>query len=684
MSKKQLKKDKKKFIKLKQKEITARNKALKKDVQNKIELLSLDKSELPDLEDKIERSGPRGYVLKILKDIIDDINLGCIDDKEIIPVAQLLIKFAEKPSEVYSELLDLANINLSKQQKKLMNKSNVSLNLTERVLLKNRMQGILMEYQFKDLSTANIDYSGIRVFFETAYRLILVGLEDRKILGIDIYLGYGDIIFDLIVEYDGENHSKYNINHNTFIYIGWKPLDNLYNTYTIYKNKFKNFSEGSVQSLATATDMGKEYESRNNGKELISYSGVVLNYICPFESELKNLISKKFNLDKDNLKLVKAINYLKKINNQLLSDEKTIDTLHKVRSLRNKVAHGKPATYDEYRYIYNSLLLSGILECLNKELANINNNIDDSVSTYREDVCFKNHDIKPGYEVVFNSLTIAAHKGDSESQTTLGALYMDGDIVKQDFQESAKWLTKAANKGRADAQTLLAGMYLFGQGFKQDDEKAAKWYSKAAEQGNAVAQGYLGNMYCLGRGVKQDTKKGIELLINSANQGNEEAQHALGEMYSSGQGVKQDIKEAVKWYLKAATKGYAKSQYTLGEIYSSGEGVKQDIKEAVKWYSKAAEQGDEDAQLSLGALYYNGDGVKADTKKGIRLFKKAAEQGNLNAQYLLGDIYSSGQGVKQDIKEAVKWYSKAAEQGDEDAQNRLDELKKQNMLSYQY
>lgn len=637
MSKKQMKKDKKKLIKLKQKEITSRNKELKKEAQNKIELMDLNESAIPDIEDKIERNGPRGYVLKILKDMVDDMNTEGVEDKEIISVAQFFIKFAETPREVYNELLKLGNINLSNNKKKLMNKSNVNLNLTERVLLKNRMQGIIMEYQFKDLSTTNIDYSGIRVFFETVYRLILVGLENRKIKRIDTYLGYGDVISDLIVEYSDDN-SKYNINDNTYINVTWKPLDNLYNTYAIYKNKYKNFSKGSLQSLATAADMYKEYASRNNGKEIISYSGIVLNYACSFESELKSLISKKFDLNKKKLKLVDAINYLEKINNPFLSNKKTIDALHKVRVLRNRVAHGEPTTHEEYRYVYDLLLSTGILEYINEELANIHKNTEIQAFTCGEDVCFKNKGVKQGYEEVIKSLAIAANKGDSKAQVTLGSIYYEGIIIKQDFEEAVKWYTKAAMQGQAEAQTLLAGMYLFSLGVNQDYGKAIKWYTKAAEQGQAEAQSYLGDMHYDGVGVQQDYEKAAKWYAKAVNQYYDEAQFKLGKMYCSGDGVKQDIKKGIELLINAANQGNKEAQFHLGYIYYNSDIVKHDFEEAAKWYAKAAAQGHIKSQLYLGILYHNGDGVKQDFKESTRLLKKAAAQGDEEAQYLLDEI----------------------------------------------
>jgi len=51
-----------------------------------------------------------------------------------------------------------------------------------------------------------------------------------------------------------------------------------------------------------------------------------------------------------------------------------------------------------------------------------------------------------------------------------------------------------SRQGLANAQCNLGLRYDNGQGVKQDYTEAARWYRKAAEQGYALAQFNLGNM----------------------------------------------------------------------------------------------------------------------------------------------------------------------------------------------
>ena len=65
---------------------------------------------------------------------------------------------------------------------------------------------------------------------------------------------------------------------------------------------------------------------------------------------------------------------------------------------------------------------------------------------------------------------------------------------------------KAAEQGHVDAQFLLGAMYVNGRGVAQDYKQAVAWYRKAAEQGDVDAQRILGMMYDNGVGVVQDNK----------------------------------------------------------------------------------------------------------------------------------------------------------------------------------
>ncbi len=95
----------------------------------------------------------------------------------------------------------------------------------------------------------------------------------------------------------------------------------------------------------------------------------------------------------------------------------------------------------------------------------------------------------------FKETLQAAEQGNAEAQFSLGKMYYEGQGVRQDYAEAARWYLKAAEQGDPVAQNNLGVAYTKGQGVRQDPVQAEQWYRKAAEQGYAQAQYNLGNMY---------------------------------------------------------------------------------------------------------------------------------------------------------------------------------------------
>ena len=118
-----------------------------------------------------------------------------------------------------------------------------------------------------------------------------------------------------------------------------------------------------------------------------------------------------------------------------------------------------------------------------------------------------------------------------------------------------------AKQGNAEAQTSLGRMYAEGQGVRRDYPEAAKWFRLAAEQGNASAQQSLGVLYDKGQGVPKDYQEAMKWFRMAAEQGNASAQQNLSVMYSEGHGVPQDYVLALMWeYISASNAAIADSE----------------------------------------------------------------------------------------------------------------------------
>ena len=93
--------------------------------------------------------------------------------------------------------------------------------------------------------------------------------------------------------------------------------------------------------------------------------------------------------------------------------------------------------------------------------------------------------IKPDVVLYEESLNDKCINGavNAISQADLGALYLAGLGVEQDYEEARRLLRLAAEQGDSMGQFFLGWMYENGWGVEQSLEEALKWYRLAAGQG---------------------------------------------------------------------------------------------------------------------------------------------------------------------------------------------------------
>ena len=151
---------------------------------------------------------------------------------------------------------------------------------------------------------------------------------------------------------------------------------------------------------------------------------------------------------------------------------------------------------------------------------------------------------------------------------------------------------KSAEQGNMNAQRNLGLIYIEGNLVSQDFEKSLYWFKKASEQGDEMS---MGVMYESGEGVQQNYKQALYWFKKASEQGYAKSQYSLGDMYDNGIGTPQNYKQAAYWYKKSAEQGYDKAQWNLGDMYYNGKGVSRNYKQAYIWYSLSVSQGNSDA-----------------------------------------------------------------------------------------
>lgn len=112
----------------------------------------------------------------------------------------------------------------------------------------------------------------------------------------------------------------------------------------------------------------------------------------------------------------------------------------------------------------------------------------------------------------FELCSVAAAKGDANTQIRLGLMYRYGTGVKEDSAKAIACFEKAAVQGSAHAASELGKVYLEGNIDIRNGQKAVEWFEHAAFLGDIFSALSLSDMYLNGDGVPQDVAKGNEWL----------------------------------------------------------------------------------------------------------------------------------------------------------------------------
>ena len=116
--------------------------------------------------------------------------------------------------------------------------------------------------------------------------------------------------------------------------------------------------------------------------------------------------------------------------------------------------------------------------------------------------------IKRGhYGAAAAQFMVRAERNDPVAQNNLGALYLKGRGVPQNYDLARSWFEKAADNQLAGAMFNLGMLYLRGYGVEPNEEQATIWFKRSAEAGDREGQFFLGVHKYYGRGTQRDTRR---------------------------------------------------------------------------------------------------------------------------------------------------------------------------------
>ncbi|MBV1704399.1 MAG: sel1 repeat family protein [Hyphomicrobiales bacterium] len=103
----------------------------------------------------------------------------------------------------------------------------------------------------------------------------------------------------------------------------------------------------------------------------------------------------------------------------------------------------------------------------------------------------------------------AINFGDPDAQYDLARMYLDGDGVRKDARQAARWFALAAQKNHAPARALLGHLLYTGQGgVPKDGAKGLMWMTLAARAAHGAADRWMIDLLSkdLGQGAPGDRK----------------------------------------------------------------------------------------------------------------------------------------------------------------------------------
>ena len=312
------------------------------------------------------------------------------------------------------------------------------------------------------------------------------------------------------------------------------------------------------------------------------------------------------------------------------------------------------------------------------------------------------------YSMAGHWLRLAAEADQAQAKTYLGALYLLGLGVEEDFSEAARWLREGAEAGMSLAAYYYAIMLDQGLGMESDPDRAARYfiraersciypaiaaaqnpaallqtparlveYTRAAAAHDLTARACYGFALTLGFGLAKDPGRGLRLLRECAEAGSAVGQFALAQTLLATRGPAYDRASAFALFEKAATQGHIWAKLEAGLLMQRGYGGRSSKRyaKAKAYFEDCVAAGIPAAKSNLGLIYLEGKGTPSDPVKAEQLLLAAHAEGAHKAKLILARLYYNGQGrVARDREKARHFFELSAQAGITEAHYYLRQL----------
>lgn len=176
------------------------------------------------------------------------------------------------------------------------------------------------------------------------------------------------------------------------------------------------------------------------------------------------------------------------------------------------------------------------------------------------------------------------NKCSAKYKTKIGELYLNGDVVPQDYEKALKWFLE--DEGRRSPNTLfnLGYMYYYGLGTDFDFEKAQSYFEECVKSQYHQAYYFYACCNYYGFGIESNYDVAFEYFqktIASHSIYQAESQYYLGLCFLNGYGTEPNYYKAIELFHESASSNYTLAIDKLKEL-GFGTNVEFDIQKYEK------------------------------------------------------------------------------------------------------
>jgi hypothetical protein len=239
-----------------------------------------------------------------------------------------------------------------------------TLHAGERMMVRQIAESIMLEFAtLKEESSP--DYDAVGMYIDAAYKTIINSQIPENAVPYHLELIHNkDHLVDLKVTYEDIEYAQDRINNGSVMRISLQAMNKLHNEYQILLYKYKYLSDETKRKLVAVLTAEKEY---SDSQDLFPYSLYTFSMLAVIERELGDIIN-AVEERKDQFTLYNIVKYMQEKPLKQFADEHTysdyVNTIEKLRSIRNDSAHGSEISQERYKEVKKFIFNSGILNSI--------------------------------------------------------------------------------------------------------------------------------------------------------------------------------------------------------------------------------------------------------------------------------------------------------------------------------